>query len=493
MTTVERSNERPVDHHAAHIGPVSRAGTVDAARLAARLGRWAHGEGTLAARLARAISALIAGGELRPGDRLPAERTLAGTIAVSRGTVVAAYGLLDDDELVERRQGSGTRVAGHLAAAPAHDRVARGETLFSALPSAIDLLRAVPAIPERASEIVRAHSPVFDPVGMSETDPAGLPVLRTRIAALFDEEGTPATAAQILVTHGAQQAISLVIDDMVGPGDLVLTEAVTWPGLADSVRRRGGRLHGVTMGPDGLDIDELEAAIVALRPVLVAVNPHHHNPTGTRTPHAARQRIADLSAEYGVPVLEDRALAHVSFDGIVPPTLAALRPDAPIIVIDSLSKWSWSGLRIGWLRADPVQVRRLRSIRQLVDQSTSVPAQLLALDLLDDARRLRRDVSETHAAAATRMLAEMAEHLPDWRVVPPRGGLTAWAELPIGSASAFARVAAMRGVAVAGSAEFTASVAYDDHIRMPYTAPEAVLSEGLRRLGDAWAEYRAGL
>ncbi|GAA5209591.1 PLP-dependent aminotransferase family protein [Microbacterium kyungheense] len=488
MTTVDRANERLVDHR------VALGGTVEATRLAARLGRWAHGDGTLSVRLAQAIAALVEGGELRPGDRLPAERGLAGAISVSRGTVVAAYALLAEDELVERRQGSGTRIAGHLGAAmPARERTARGEGLFSALPSGIDLLRAVPAMPQPALDIVRAHAPTLDPVTLAETDPAGLPILRTRIAALFEEEGTPATAAQILVTHGAQQAISLVVDELVSPGDVVLTESVTWPGLADSVRRRGGRVHGITIGPEGVDVDELEAAVAALRPVLIAVNPHHHNPTGTRLPAAARQRLADLSAEYGVPVLEDRVLAHVSFDGVVPPTLAALRPDAPVIVVDSLSKWCWSGLRVGWLRADPVLVRRLRGVRQLIDQSTSVPAQLLALDLVEQARALRLEVSSTHAVAAAQLADAIGEHLPGWEVSPPRGGLAMWARLPIGSATAFARAAAMRGVSVAGGTEFTASITYDDHIRLPYTAPEAVLHEGVRRLGETWREYRVQL
>src|SRR5690349_633311 len=184
MTTAERANERLVDHR------VALGGTVEASRLAGRLGRWAHGDGTLTVRLARAIAALIEGGELRPGDRLPAERALATAIAVSRGTVVAAYALLSEDELVERRQGSGTRVAGHIGAAlPARERTARGEGLFSALPSGIDLLRAVPTMPDLAVEIVRAHTPTLDPVTLAETDPAGLPALRGRLARLFEENG----------------------------------------------------------------------------------------------------------------------------------------------------------------------------------------------------------------------------------------------------------------------------------------------------------------
>lgn len=481
---MDRAIERLVDHN---------SGTVSPELLAARLGRWSHGEGTLVVGLARGISTLIENGELRPGDRLPAERALAAAASVSRGTVVAAYGLLGEGGIVERRQGSGTRVAGVARHVSGTGRIAQHEALFSAAPSAIDLLRASPRMPAFAVELVRAHTPTADVATLSETDPAGLPVLRARIARLLADEGTPTTPEQILVTHGAQQALSLLVDELVQPGDVVLTEAVTWPGLADSVRRRGGIVHGIAIGPDGLDVVELEAAVARLRPVLIAINPHHHNPTGTRMPAATRLRVAELAAEYGVPVLEDRVLSHVSFDGVVPPTIAALRTDAPVLVVDSVSKWSWAGLRIGWIRADPVLVRRLRGLRQIVDQSTSIPAQLLALDLVEHAGVLRRAVSETHAGAAALLGDLVAEQLPDWRFTPPRGGLSAWVELPVGSATALSRVAALHGVAVAGGVEFAASRATDDHLRLPLTAPEAELREGMRRLGDAWREYSGGL
>lgn len=476
MSPVERANGLLVDH-----GSVS----VSSERLSSRLGRWTQGAGTLAERLARAIAELVERGELRPGDRLPAERTLAASISVSRGTVVAAYGSLAEACVVERRRGSGTVVGGVLRTPPTA-RAGRGEALFSALPSSIDLLRGVPQMPELAMRIVAEHSPTLDPVLLAETDPAGLPLLRSRIAEQFAIEGTPTTPEQVLVTHGAQAAIHLVVGELVSPGDIVLTEEATWPGLSDTVRRRGGIVHGLPVGADGLDVIALEQALVRLRPALVAINPHHQNPTGTRMPPAARLRVAELAAEYGVPVLEDRVLAPVAFDGVVPPTLAALRPDAPIIVAESLSKWSWAGLRIGWLRADPVLVRRLRASRQLIDQSTSVPAQLLALDLLDHAEPLRREVGERHARMLGLLRELLAEHLPEWQYAPPRGGLSLWARLPSGSSDELIGLAAERGVAVAGSSAFATAVSSDDRIRIPFSAPEPMLREGVRRLGEAW-------
>jgi DNA-binding transcriptional MocR family regulator len=127
----------------------------------------------------------------------------------------------------------------------------------------------------------------------------------------------------------------------------------------------------------------------------------------------------------------------------------------------------------------------------LADQSTSVPAQLLASDLLEHAAQLRREVSSTHQERLRLLLRLMVEHLPDWTFREPRGGLALWAALPVGSADALARIAAVHGVAVAGSGEFAAGVSPDDHIRIPFTAADAVLTEGIRRLGDAWREYRA--
>lgn len=480
MSDADRATSRPVAH---------RSDTIATHLLSERLGGWVRGEGALATRLADAIARLIATGELRPGDRLPSERALAGAVAVSRGTVVAAYALLAERELLDRRQGSGTRVTGTLAVAVGDRRRNQGERLFAAAPTALDLLRAVPAIPERAIRIVQGHVPVIDPVALAETDPAGLVVLRERIAALMTVEGTPTTREQVLVTHGGQQGLALLVDDLVSPGDVVLTEAITWPGIADPVRRRGGRVHGIAMTPDGIDVDELEAAIVTLRPVLVALNPHNHNPTGASASAAVRQRIAELSAEYGIPVVEDRVLAHASFDHATPPSLAALRPDAPIIVVESVSKWSWSGLRVGWVRADPVLVRRLRTLRQSVDQTTSIPAQLLALDLLDHAPALRRAVAATHRAALEVASEAVAAHLPGWTFVPPGGGFSIWARMPFGSADAFIRAAAARGVAIAGGREFAASVSVDDHVRLPYTAPQDTLREGVERLGAAWRDY----
>jgi DNA-binding transcriptional MocR family regulator len=329
-----------------------------------------------------------------------------------------------------------------------------------------------------------------DPSVLTSTEPAGIAPLRHAIAQRITAEGLPTTAEQVLVTAGAQQGIVLVAQLLVKPGDAVITEAVTWPGLADTIRRLGGRVVGVPMDAHGVIVDELVAAIERFRPAFIGLNPHHQNPTGTRLSSERRQAVADAAADYCVPLVEDRVAASIAFDGFVPPPMAARRPLAPGIVLDSINKAAWSGLRIGWVRADSQSINDLRSSRALADLFSPIPSQLMALAALGDLDAILRDRVAQLSQRATVLQDELAQHLPDWELDPVRGGMVCWARLPAGSATAFSRVAARYGVAIAGGREFSSSSVIDDHVRLPFTAPEPLLREAVGRLAAAWRRFR---
>ena len=314
--------------------------------------------------------------------------------------------------------------------------------------------------------------------------------LRERIAVRMTADGLPTTPEQVLVTTGAQQSILLCTMLLTRPGDVVLAEALTWPGLVDNVSRLGGRIHGVAMDGDGVIVDELQQAIERLRPAFIALNPHHHNPTGTRLPPERRRRVAEVATEYRVPLIEDRVVTRLAFDGQVPPPLAA---DAPgeqgrHLVIDSISKVAWPGLRIGWVRADVQTVAELRALRALSDLYSATPSQIAALAVIDDL-----DTIVDHRLAQLRrhsdlLLDAMATALPDWSVRAPRGGMVVWAGLPRGTAAAFSEHAARYGVLLGTGHQFGAGPD-DANIRIPFTASEEELEEGIRRMAAAWARF----
>jgi DNA-binding transcriptional MocR family regulator len=466
------------------------SGKVDPEFLAGRLGVWSNGSGPLYRQLAAAINSLVHSGELHHGDLLPAERSLATLLSVSRGTVVAAYELMRESGVIERRQGSGTRISGH---GPGVDRrrviAAKGDPLFEHVPTAIDLLKAIPEVSPRVLLLADRLDLRANIGALGSVEPCGLAALRARIAERYQRQGLATSAEQIMVTSGAQQAIALSLSLLVGPDDVVLTEHTTWPGLADTVRRLGGRVHGIRMDERGVDVDAVASAIDRLRPSLIALNPHHHNPTGSRLSSDRRRAVTDLAADYAIPLIEDRVAEPLAFDGVRAGPLAALRPDSNVLVIDSISKTAWAGMRIGWVRADQQAIHALRSLKALTDITPAIPSQLLAmavLDELDDIIAERVDQLRRRSAV---LVGELADRLPDWELPTVRGGLSLWARLPHGSAGAFARYAARFGVAVAGGREFTASQTVDDHIRIPFTAPEPLLRDGVTRLSQAWAAF----
>lgn len=488
MATRSRANSGQKVHDSRH--------TAD--ELAQQLGLWATGGGSLYRRLADAITRLVAEGTLRGGFLLPPERSLATALSLSRGTVVHAYQTLAEQGLVERIQGSGTRITAPVVevAEPA-ERL--GDPLFTAAPESIDLLVAHPSIPERVLEVARSIDLTQYRHLLDDIEPAGLAPLRQRLADRYTAQGLPTSPQEILITAGAQQGIMLLALLLITPGEVLVREASTWPGLIDNVTRLGGKSHAVAMDHQGVLVDDLQQAIERFRPAFVALNPHHHNPTGTRLSPERRHRVAELSVAYDVPIVEDRVMAELAFDGQVPLPLAAHAATVTTstaaggsspnrcIVVDSLSKVGWPGLRVGWIRAEGQLVSRLRPLRAMVDMFSSVTDQILAMAILDQLDTITAERTDQLRVQADALVDALGRHLPAWSFTPPRGGMVLLAELPRGSASAFARHAARFGVEVAGSRHFGA--ADDRHIRLPFTKPPEALEEGVRRLGRAWEHF----
>ena len=457
---------------------------LDPDRVVRLLGGWAGGTGPLYEQLADAVRRSIDRGEVRDGTILPPERVLAGTLAVSRGTVVRAYGILQEQGLLARRQGSGSVVTVHETPGPAARH--RATPLFDESASTA-LLKAVPrSLLDLPAELGALASTAA--TADIDLQPEGLRSLRVALAQHITDQGLPTEADQVLVTNGTQHACSLALRALCRPGDVVLTEELTWPGLTDAVTALGARSYGVPMDEHGVRTDELRAAVERLRPAAICLNPHHHNPTGTRLPDRRRREVADIAGDYGTPVVEDRAYASLAFDGRVPPPLAAHRPAAPILVIESLSKVVWDGLRVGWLRASADLVGRLRLVRAVEDLGTAIPTQLLTLQLLPRFDELLAQRAAELSAKAAAAQVVVAEVLPDWEVAPVRGGGALWATLP-GPARAFAAHAARAGVLVVTAETFSAAEPPDRALRLPFTAPEEVFRRAIDRLAQAWATF----
>lgn len=461
------------------------------------LGRWRDRKGSLTVRLIDALRDAITDGSMPPGRKLPSERSLSGTLRVSRGTIVGAYDQLRSEGWLESRQGSGTFVS--TVAAAAHGEVFRANAIFARMIATsgplIDLSLASPAADPAVLEAARAAARELEPFTTSPGYfPAGLPALRQEIARYLEGWGLPAAADEILVTTGGQQALALVAAEFMRPGEPALVESPTFPGALDALRAAGARLVSVPVGDDGVAPSAVRQLLARTQARLVYLTPTFNNPTGAVVPAEQRLRLARLSGEFQVPLIEDHALADLSYGDQPPPPLGAYPVGGTIVTVGSLSKLFWGGLRVGWVRAPRHVITRLAQRKVVADIASPVLDQLAALRLLprvEEVRARRR----AELRARRDLLAEvLTELLPDWSWRLPDGGVCLWAKLPGGDSRDFARVALSHGVALVTGPQFAPGEAWVDYVRLPFTTATDHLQEGLRRMAGAWAEFlpRAG-
>ena len=473
--------------------------------LGSALERWRLGDGTLQRRLAAALASAVERHDLLPGTKLPPERVLAAQLGVARTTVSRAYELLERKGLVDRRQGRGTHVTGAdgspmvLRAADLTTSLQRNvifRRLTDGSADAIDLLgsSAPPGAAIREAVATAAGAIDLDEL-MSDHGyyPLGYPPLRKAVAAHLSARGLPTTQEQILVTGGAQQAISLLASYYVSPGSVIVLEDPTFPGAVDAFRAAGGRILSVPLRAVGADIELIAATISESTVRAIYLMPTFHNPAGAVMPEAARRELARLGRTSEIPIIEDNTLAELALGCEPPPPLAAYGRDAHIVSIGSLSKLFWAGLRVGWIRASRSAIAQLGQWKAVADLGSSLVSQAIAVSMLADAQRigdLRRAELAQRLALLEHLLHGM---LPDWHWRRPKGGLSIWARLPAGSSTELAQIAARRGVLIAPGPLMSPTGRFDEFIRLPFDHEPTVLHEGVRRLASAWQSYAAAL
>jgi DNA-binding transcriptional MocR family regulator len=472
--------------------------------FAGALGAWVRGGGPVYRRLASAIAAAIDRGEIPAGARLPAERALAGALAVSRTTVVSAYEELRAEDRVESRRGSGTRVRGAAARGPglrvredpsgSYRRHPVYRSLVDGPRGTIEFLGAhLPAPPAVAREARRVDESSLQELTRGPGYvPMGLPALRQAIARHLERGGLPTTEDQVLVTHGAQQAIGLAGALFLERGDTVVVENPTYLGSIDIFASLGARLATVPVGSDAAWLARLREAMTRSSPRLVYLMPTFQNPTGGVLPEAVRRSIARLSREMRIPILEDNTLADLTLGPRPPAPIAAFDPAAPVLTVGSLSKLFWGGLRIGWIRGPEDLLTRITRLKIMADLGGSLLGQLVAVRLLAEAERVRQLRRREMREKLDRLTRLLRKHLPSWSWSEPAGGLSLWVHLPEGDASAFAQVALRHGVAVVPGALASPDGGCGDHLRIPYVLDAEPMREGVERLARAWQIYTGG-
>jgi GntR family transcriptional regulator / MocR family aminotransferase len=461
------------------------------------------GRKNLSGEIYRQLRRVILDGRLRPGDLLPPSRELARGLGVSRTTVTVAYDRLGGEGFVTARVGAGTFVSGQVARAARGAKAHRAEGALRARPiwDSIPLSTAFARRPqfdfrtglpdaslfpfERWRRLVARELRSEAVVAGVYAHPAGHPDLREAIARhIAIARGVKASADDVTVTNGTQQAIDVVARVLLAPGDRV---AVEDPGYLPPRRlfeSLGARVAGVPVDRDGLVVDALPR-----QTRLVYVTPSHQYPLGV--PLALPRRLALLAwaEENDAAIIEDDYDSEFRFGGRPIEPLQTLDTTGRVVYVGSFSKTMLPTLRLGFVVTPPSLRAAVHKAKFVTDWHTPMLVQAALARFIEDggfARHVRRmgNVYRTrHDMLVDALSHELADHL---EAIPSAAGLHVAAVARTASADqigAVARHASDAGVAVQELSRFAVDAPGRPGLVLGYGAiPTAQMAEALRRL-----------
>lgn len=402
--------------------------------------RLAAGDAPPAERLAAALEEDILAGRVPPGARLPAQRDLAWRLGIGLGSVTKAYGALQRRGLARAAHGRGVFVA---EAPGAPDPLV--DLAANAPPACLSRRLVAGTLVALAKRLDPERLAAYGPVAGRVDD-------RRLMAGWLAGLGYPADPDRLLLTNGAQQALTVAFRVCAPPGGAILTEALGYPGAIAFAREAGYRLVPVACDGEGLRPDALEAALAraargGARTVLY-VTPTLHNPTTATMSAGRRAEVVRLARRHDALVIEDDVYALSADD---PPTpLACLAPER-VFHVSSLSKVLSPGLRIGALAAPPGLVARAERVLAASATMVSPLSCAVLAHWLETGEAARiRDAIRAEAARRVAIAAGVFARagLADAVRLPPTDGFHAFAPLASEEAERIAEAAAAAGVRV---------------------------------------------
>lgn len=419
----------------------------------------------------------LAAGRIKPGDRLPTHRELAWKLGVTVGTVTRAYAEAERRGLIAGEVGRGTFIRERGVDLPAAGQVADDDF--------VDLARSFPADTQSHVAVARLFAELATapelPQLLSYATNLGLPGHRAAGAEWLARSGLKAAAGEVVVTNGAQHAITVAMAAVARAGDVVLAEQLTFYGMKSVAGLLSLRLSGVAMDEYGLIPEALEAACRQTSPKALYCIPTLQNPTAAIMPAERREVIAEICRRHRVVIVEDDIYGFLSADG--PPPIAALAPENSIY-LTSLSKSVAPGLRVGYLRAPAELLDRIgSSLRTTMWMATPLMAEI-ASRLVRNGEAARLAEAQRAEAIARQTIA--AERLAGFEFATHPASFHLWLTLPEPwRREEFSTQARRRGVGVASAEAFAVGRAPVPHaVRVaPVAARDrASLERGLATL-----------
>jgi DNA-binding transcriptional MocR family regulator len=426
--------------------------------------------------IARSIDA----GLMKPGDRLPSIRAAAEHHDVAKNTIVEVYDRLVALGVVEARRGSGFFVGAVRRKSPEAQapHVAEALDVLSLLREQLDQHFEVrigdgrpPASWMEGSELGR-HMRLTGgrgapPIEHGYGSALGYGPLRERLSLMLGERSIPVGPDQVLLTHGANHALDLIIRHALEPGEAAMVDDPGYYPLFAKLKLAKVEMLGVKRLADGPDLDDFAAKAAAGRAKIFFTQSLAHNPTGSSMSVAVAHRLLQIAARHGVTIVEDDPFADV-----LAPTLyrlASLDQLESVIYLGTFAKTLSASLRVGYIAASHRTVTALRDMKMLTVVNSSGYVERLVHDLIigghyrHHLRRLKGRIELATEGAMANLARFGLETFS-----PPTGGYYLWSRIPGGLDDlAFARTAAANGIFIAPGTMFSPDRSdHSDHMRV---------------------------
>ncbi|HET6319335.1 MAG TPA: PLP-dependent aminotransferase family protein [Chloroflexota bacterium] len=348
------------------------------------------------------LAAQIREGRLAPGTRLPTHRQLAARQGLALVTATRVYAELAAMGLVSGETGRGTFVReALLPRSLGIDQQAAAAGMvdlnfnYPSLPGQSDLLRS--ALRQLAASGDLEALLRYQPHGGRQHE-------RATVARHLACRGLTVSADHVAIVDGAQHGLATTVMALLRPGDVVATDALTYPGfkvLAEALRLELAPIPAAGQGPD---LDALEALCKRRRVRAVYAMPTLHNPLGWVMSASRRRQLVAIARRHGLLIIEDAAYAFLAPDP--PDPLAALAPETTVYV-SGLSKSVATGLRVGFVAAPAAWLPKIERAIRVTTWNTPGVMTAIACGWLEDGTVARLEADKREDAMARQKIADV--------------------------------------------------------------------------------------
>lgn len=349
---------------------------------------------------------------------------------------------------------------------------------------------------EQIDEIYNSLPDDVKKLGFQYGPTSGYPPLAKSLEGYLENKGLAIDDNKILITTGSLQAISLVTQEFVNEGDIILTENPCFVGALTVFETFGAEIHSIPIDKDGIDIKALRCKIASLdrKPKFLYVTPNYHNPAGIIYSPQRKKELLEVLSGTGIILLEDDAYSDLYFDenekNLTTPMKSIGVKNVEIIYTGSFSKILGPGFRLGFMLSSQEIFEKAETVKQALDACTSNFMQILANEFLAQNKLepyltfLRGEYLERknllQASLETYMPTEIT-----WN--EPKGGFYVWLKLPphIKSTDIF-KESVGKGVVFVTGRTFDPASKKDDRLRLSFSnMPKNQIEKGVKILSEA--------